>query len=62
MLESISHIALIVRDPAKTAALFHDLFNARAGEIVDVGLRRLPPRATQRLTRLPWPSRRFDSC
>jgi len=30
MLESISHIALVVRDPAKTAALFHDLFGTRA--------------------------------
>src|SRR5512146_268756 len=30
MLESISHIALVVKDPARTAALFHDLFNARA--------------------------------
>jgi fosfomycin resistance protein FosX len=30
MLESISHIALQVNDPARTAALFHDLFSARA--------------------------------
>jgi catechol 2,3-dioxygenase-like lactoylglutathione lyase family enzyme len=30
MLESLSHIALVVRDPAKTAALFKDLFGARA--------------------------------
>ncbi|HEV2271553.1 MAG TPA: hypothetical protein VGR92_19050 [Steroidobacteraceae bacterium] len=29
MLESISHIALVVKDPARTAALFHDLFSAR---------------------------------
>jgi catechol 2,3-dioxygenase-like lactoylglutathione lyase family enzyme len=28
MLESISHIALVVKDPAKTAALLHDLFSA----------------------------------
>jgi catechol 2,3-dioxygenase-like lactoylglutathione lyase family enzyme len=32
MLESISHIALVVKDPARTAALFHDLFNARVTE------------------------------
>jgi catechol 2,3-dioxygenase-like lactoylglutathione lyase family enzyme len=30
MLESISHIALVVKDPARTAALFDDLFSARA--------------------------------
>ena len=30
MLEAISHIALVVRDPARTAALFHDLFGADA--------------------------------
>jgi catechol 2,3-dioxygenase-like lactoylglutathione lyase family enzyme len=30
MLESISHIALVVKDPARTAALFRDLFSARA--------------------------------
>ena len=30
MLEAISHIALVVKDPARTAALFHDLFGARA--------------------------------
>jgi len=35
MLESISHIALIVKDPAKTAALFHDLFSARVVERED---------------------------
>jgi catechol 2,3-dioxygenase-like lactoylglutathione lyase family enzyme len=29
MLESISHIALVVKDPARTAALFHDLFGSR---------------------------------
>ena len=32
MLESISHIALVVEDPARTAALFHDLFGARVVE------------------------------
>lgn len=35
MLESISHIALVVKDPAKTAALFHDLFSARVIERKD---------------------------
>jgi catechol 2,3-dioxygenase-like lactoylglutathione lyase family enzyme len=30
MLEAISHIALVVKDPARTAALFHDLFDVRA--------------------------------
>ena len=30
MLESISHIALVVKDPTRTAALFHDLYSARA--------------------------------
>jgi catechol 2,3-dioxygenase-like lactoylglutathione lyase family enzyme len=35
MLESISHIALVVKDPARTAALFQDLFNARAVERED---------------------------
>lgn len=30
MIEAISHIALVVRDPARTAALFHDLFGAQA--------------------------------
>lgn len=35
MLESISHIALVVKDPARTAALFHDLFGARAIERKD---------------------------
>ena len=29
MLESISHIALVVKDPARTAALLNDLFSAR---------------------------------
>lgn len=29
MLESISHVALVVRDPARTAALFQALFDAR---------------------------------
>lgn len=35
MLESISHVALVVKDPARTAALFHDLFGARAVERED---------------------------
>ena len=35
MLESISHIALVVTDPARTATLFHDLFGARAVERKD---------------------------
>lgn len=35
MLESISHIALVVKDPARTAALFHDLFSARVLERKD---------------------------
>jgi catechol 2,3-dioxygenase-like lactoylglutathione lyase family enzyme len=35
MLESISHIALVVKDPARTAALFHDLFGALAVERED---------------------------
>src|SRR5512138_2655925 len=35
MLASISHIALVVQDPARTAALFHDLFGARAVERTD---------------------------
>ncbi len=35
MLESISHIALVVKDPARTAALFRDLFSARAVERKD---------------------------
>ena len=35
MLDSISHIALVVRDPARTATLFHDLFGARAVERKD---------------------------
>lgn len=29
MLQSISHVALVVKDPARTAALFQDLFGAR---------------------------------
>jgi fosfomycin resistance protein FosX len=32
MLESISHIALVVKEPARTAALFRDLFNTQAVE------------------------------
>lgn len=35
MLESLSHIALVVKDPARTAGLFHDLFGARAVERED---------------------------
>jgi fosfomycin resistance protein FosX len=35
MLESISHIALVVKEPARTAALFHDLFGARVVERED---------------------------
>lgn len=35
MLESISHIALVVNDPAKTAALFRDLFGPRIVERKD---------------------------
>jgi fosfomycin resistance protein FosX len=35
MLESISHIALVVKDRARTAALFHDLFGARVVERED---------------------------
>lgn len=35
MLDAISHIALVVKDPARTAALLHDLFDARAVERQD---------------------------
>ena len=35
MLESISHVALVVKDPAKTAALFQDLFSVRVVERKD---------------------------
>lgn len=35
MLESISHIALVVKEPARTAVLFQDLFGARAIERED---------------------------
>jgi catechol 2,3-dioxygenase-like lactoylglutathione lyase family enzyme len=35
MLESLSHIALVVADPARTVALFRDLFDARAVERKD---------------------------
>jgi catechol 2,3-dioxygenase-like lactoylglutathione lyase family enzyme len=35
MLDSISHIALIVKDPARTATLFRDLFSARVLERED---------------------------
>jgi catechol 2,3-dioxygenase-like lactoylglutathione lyase family enzyme len=32
MLEAMSHIALVVKDPARTAALFRDLFSPRVVE------------------------------
>jgi catechol 2,3-dioxygenase-like lactoylglutathione lyase family enzyme len=35
MLESISHVALVVKDPARTAALFQDLFDTRMVERQD---------------------------
>lgn len=35
MLESLSHIALVVKDPTRTAALFQDLFGVRAIERSD---------------------------
>jgi catechol 2,3-dioxygenase-like lactoylglutathione lyase family enzyme len=35
MLESISHIALVVKDPGRTAALFRELFSARVLERKD---------------------------
>ena len=35
MLASISHIALVVRDPARTAALFNELFGVRSIERKD---------------------------
>jgi len=35
MLDSISHIALVVKDPARTATLFRDLFSARVIERED---------------------------
>lgn len=35
MLESLSHIALVVKDPGRTAALFRELFDARAVERED---------------------------
>jgi len=35
MLESISHIALVVKDPGRTAALFRELFSARVLERED---------------------------
>jgi catechol 2,3-dioxygenase-like lactoylglutathione lyase family enzyme len=35
MLDSISHIALVVKDPVRTAALFRDLFGARVVERKD---------------------------
>ena len=35
MLSKLSHIALIVRDPARTAALFADVFGAKAVQRTD---------------------------
>jgi len=35
MLKSISHIALVVKDPGRTVALFHDLFDTKAVERED---------------------------
>jgi catechol 2,3-dioxygenase-like lactoylglutathione lyase family enzyme len=35
MIDSISHIALVVNDAARTAALFHELFGARVVERKD---------------------------
>jgi catechol 2,3-dioxygenase-like lactoylglutathione lyase family enzyme len=35
MLDSISHIALVVNDAVRTAALFHELFGARVVERKD---------------------------
>lgn len=35
MLESLSHIALVVKDPARTATLFRDLFSVRVVERKD---------------------------
>ena len=35
MLDSISHVALVVKEPARTAALLRDLFGARAVERED---------------------------
>ena len=35
MLESLSHIALVVNDPARTASLFHDLFSVQVTERTD---------------------------
>ena len=35
MLESLSHVALVVKDPARTASLFHELFSARVIERQD---------------------------
>jgi len=35
MLEALSHIALVVKDPPRTAALFRDLFSARVIERKD---------------------------
>ena len=34
MLESISHVALTVEDPARTAKLFQDLFAVRVVKLV----------------------------
>ena len=35
MLSKLSHIALIVRDPYRTASLFADIFDAKAGQCTD---------------------------
>lgn len=35
MLESISHLALVVKDPSRTAKLFQELFDARVTERID---------------------------
>jgi catechol 2,3-dioxygenase-like lactoylglutathione lyase family enzyme len=35
MLQSLSHVALVVNDPARTAALFQELFSARVLERKD---------------------------
>lgn len=35
MLDKISHIAMIVKDPSKSAALFKDLFNSRIVQRID---------------------------
>ena len=35
MLDAISHVALVVKDPAKTAALFKELFDSRIVSRID---------------------------